>query len=66
MVFRYNFYNRGFERKSYRDKYKRNYRFNFNFTKLCNESDCEKKFNNKYLLRRHMKSVSLIIYFFRR
>jgi hypothetical protein len=66
MVFRCGFYNRGFERKSYRDEHERNHRSNLNLTELCNEPDCGKRFSNKNLLRRHVKSVSLIIYFFRR
>ena len=64
MTFRYSFCNRGFERKSYRDEHERNHRSNLALMDLCNEPGCGKGFSNKYLLRRHAKSVSLIIYVF--
>jgi hypothetical protein len=66
MAFRCSFCNRGFERKSYRDEHERNHRSNLNLMELCNEPDCGKGFSNKNLLRRHVKTVSLIIYVFRR
>lgn len=64
IVFRCSFCNRGFERKSYRDEHERNHRSNLSLMELCNEPDCGKRFSNKNLLRRHVKSVSLIIYVF--
>ena len=62
MAFRCSFCNRGFGRRNYRDEHERNHRSNLTLMELCNEPDCGKRFSNKYLLRRHLKSVSLIIY----
>ena len=52
MVFRCSFYNRGFERKIYRDEYERNHHSNLTLMDLYDEPDCGKRFSNKYLLRR--------------
>lgn len=54
MIFRYSFYNRGFERKSYRDEHERNHDSNLIFMELCSELNYSKRFTSKNLLRRHI------------
>jgi hypothetical protein len=62
MIFRCGFCNRGFERKRYRNEHEKIHHPDLILMDLCNEPNCGKRFCDKYSLRRHVKSASIIMY----
>src|SRR2546421_12965068 len=53
-------YNRGFERKSYRNEHGKDHDSNLTPMELCNEPDSGKRFSNKELTQKVCGSVNLI------